>query len=205
MSAEDLSLEQRASYIMGYYMSQQIMGQLSQGGFDQQLAMAGLSAGLQGQPPLISQDQWQAIMQAFQQQGEERDRVTAARNQAAAEQHLADIAKKDGVTVTASGLAYEVITPAEGPKPSATSTVKVHYHGTLLNGSVFDSSVERGEPVEFPLNRVIPGWTEGLQKMPVGSKFRFHIPANLAYGSEGRPGIPPNSLLIFEVELLSIK
>ncbi len=82
--------------------------------------------------------------------------------------------------------------------------MRVHYHGTLLNGKVFDSSVERGEPVEFALNRVIPGWTEGVQLMPVGSKYRFHIPANLAYGPEGRPGIPPNSLLIFEVELLSI-
>jgi FKBP-type peptidyl-prolyl cis-trans isomerase len=108
---------------------------------------------------------------------------------------------------TASGLKYQVITQGTGTKsPKATDTVRVHYHGTLLNGTVFDSSVQRGEPISFPLNRVIPGWTEGLQLMKVGDKFKFEIPPNLAYGDQSpAPTIPPNSTLVFEVELLGIE
>jgi FKBP-type peptidyl-prolyl cis-trans isomerase len=108
---------------------------------------------------------------------------------------------------TASGLKYQVLTQGTGTvSPKATDTVKVHYHGTLLNGTVFDSSVQRGEPISFPLNRVIPGWTEGLQLMKVGDKFKFEIPANLAYGENSpTPTIPPNSTLVFEVELLGIE
>lgn len=110
-------------------------------------------------------------------------------------------------TTTASGLKYQVMKQGAGTvSPKATDTVKVHYHGTLLDGSVFDSSVQRGEPISFPLNRVIAGWTEGLQLMKVGDKFKFEIPANLAYGeSSPGPGIPPNSTLVFEVELLGIQ
>jgi len=108
---------------------------------------------------------------------------------------------------TASGLKYQVLKQGTGTaSPKATDTVKVHYHGTLLNGTVFDSSVQRGEPISFPLNRVIPGWTEGLQLMKVGDKFKFEIPANLAYGENSpTPAIPPNSTLLFEVELLGIE
>lgn len=108
---------------------------------------------------------------------------------------------------TASGLKYQVLKQGTGTvSPKATDTVKVHYHGTLLNGTVFDSSVQRGEPISFPLNRVIPGWTEGLQLMKVGDKFKFEIPANLAYGDQSpSPAIPPNSTLVFEVELLGIE
>jgi FKBP-type peptidyl-prolyl cis-trans isomerase len=120
---------------------------------------------------------------------------------------LAENAKKAGVKTTASGLQYEVMREGTGPKPMATSTVKVHYHGTTTDGKVFDSSVDRGEPVEFPLNGVIPGWTEGVQLMSVGSKYKFFIPGNLAYGT--RPpqgsGIAPNETLLFEIELLEIK
>ena len=119
---------------------------------------------------------------------------------------LAENAKKDGIKTTESGLQYEIMTEAIGQKPVATDSVRVHYVGTLLNGTKFDSSVDRGEPAEFPLNQVIPGWTEGLQLMPVGSKFRFFIPQNLAYGAQGAgQSIPPFSALIFEVELLEIK
>ncbi len=111
------------------------------------------------------------------------------------------------VITTASGLKYQVLNKGTGTvSPKATDTVKVHYHGTLLNGTVFDSSVQRGEPISFPLNRVIPGWTEGLQLMHVGDKFRFEIPANLAYGDKSpTPAIPPGSTLVFEVELLGIE
>lgn len=108
---------------------------------------------------------------------------------------------------TASGLKYQVLKQGTGTvSPKATDTVKVHYHGTLLNGTVFDSSVQRGEPISFPLNQVIAGWTEGLQLMKVGDKFKFEIPANLAYGERSpAPTIPPNSTLVFEVELLGIQ
>jgi len=107
---------------------------------------------------------------------------------------------------TASGLKYQVLTRGTGSvSPKPTDTVKVHYTGTLLNGTVFDSSVQRGQPISFPLNAVIPGWTEGLQLMHVGDKFKFEIPANLAYGEHSpTPAIPPNSTLVFEVELLGI-
>lgn len=121
------------------------------------------------------------------------------------EEFLAANATKDGVIVTESGLQYEVIKMGKGPKPSATDRVRVHYHGTLIDGTVFDSSVERGEPITFGLNQVIAGWTEGVQLMPVGSKFRFYIPQELGYGAREAGSIPPYSTLIFEVELLGIE
>ena len=121
------------------------------------------------------------------------------------EKFLAENALKEGVTTTESGLQYEVIKMGRGKKPAATDRVKVHYHGTLTDGTVFDSSVERGEPTSFGLNQVIKGWTEGLQLMPVGSKFRFYIPQELGYGAQAAGSIPPYSTLIFEVELLSIE
>lgn len=120
------------------------------------------------------------------------------------ERFLAANQLKEGVQVTESGLQYEVQTMGRGPKPQATDRVKVHYHGTLIDGTVFDSSVERGEPAEFGLNQVIKGWTEGLQLMPVGSKFRFYIPQELGYGERATGSIPPYSTLIFDVELLEI-
>ena len=123
----------------------------------------------------------------------------------AGEKFLAENAEKDGIVVTESGLQYEIITEGSGEKPSAESTVSTHYHGTLIDGTVFDSSVERGQPAQFPVNRVIAGWTEALQMMPVGSKWRLYIPHNLAYGPQGSGGaIAPYSALIFDVELLEI-
>lgn len=119
---------------------------------------------------------------------------------------LSDNAKQAGVTTTASGLQYLVLQSGSGDKhPTALDSVKVHYHGTLIDGTVFDSSVERGEPISFPLNRVIPGWTEGVQLMKTGDKFRFFIPADLAYGNRSAGKIPPGSVLIFDVELLAIE
>ena len=121
------------------------------------------------------------------------------------ERFLEENKAKEGVICTESGLQYEVIKMGRGKKPAATDRVKVHYHGTLIDGTVFDSSVERGEPITFGLNQVIPGWTEGVQLMPIGSKFRFYIPQELGYGSQPAGSIPPYSTLIFEVELLDIE
>jgi FKBP-type peptidyl-prolyl cis-trans isomerase len=115
-----------------------------------------------------------------------------------------EVKKKAGVVVLPSGLVYEIEKQGEGPSPKETDTVKVHYTGTLVNGMVFDSSVQRGEPVEFQLDQVIPGWTEGLQKISKGGKIKLYIPPQLGYGDEGRPQIPPASTLVFEVELLDI-
>lgn len=122
------------------------------------------------------------------------------------QQFLQENAKKDGVKTTASGLQYEVLTEGSGKTPKATDTVLVHYKGTLLNGTEFDSSYKRGEPIEFPLNQVIRGWTEGVQLMKEGSKYRFYIPSNLAYGPRGAGGvIGPDETLIFDVELLKVR
>ena len=133
-------------------------------------------------------------------------KTPAEKNKAEGEAFLTEIKTTDGVKTTASGLAYKVLTAGTGPSPKATDQVTVHYTGKLINGKVFDSSVERGQPATFPLNRVIPGWTEGLQLMKKGGKSVFYIPSNLAYGERGAGGvIPPNATLIFEVELKEIK
>lgn len=118
--------------------------------------------------------------------------------------HFAKLKENKNVVETASGLRYEIQNAGTGPKPTPSDTVRVHYTGKLINGTVFDSSVERGEPVEFKLDEVIPGWTEGLQHLAKGGKMTLHIPSSLAYGEDGRPGIPPASTLIFDVELLEI-
>lgn len=162
-----------------------------------------------GQPQLEEKDYHQ-IMQDFQKKlqeiANEQKQKMADENAKISADFLAENAKKDGIKVTASGLQYEVIAEGEGASPKATDVVKVHYEGTLISGQIFDSSIKRGEPVEFPLNQVIPGWTEGVQLMKVGAKYRFFIPSNLAYGEQGAGGmIAPNSALIFEVELLEIK
>ncbi|UOA07907.1 FKBP-type peptidyl-prolyl cis-trans isomerase [Methylobacter sp. S3L5C] len=133
--------------------------------------------------------------------------TTPEENKAAGVAFLAENAKKANIVTTASGLQYEILTPGTGTvSPSATETVKVHYKGTTIDGKEFDSSYSRGEPISFPLNRVIPGWTEGVQLMTEGAKYRFYIPSELAYGEQGAGGsIGPNSTLIFDVELLKIQ
>jgi FKBP-type peptidyl-prolyl cis-trans isomerase FklB len=172
-----------------------------------------------GKPPKYSEEELQAaneearkFMEAQQaamqqqQQLQQEERMKAADdNLKAGQEFLKENAGKEGVMTTLSGLQYQVIEKGNGDKPSAESVVRVHYTGKLLDGTVFDSSVERGEPVEFPLNRVIAGWTEGLQLMSPGAKYEFWIPANLAYGPTGNQRIGPNQVLNFEVELLEIK
>ncbi|WP_082915228.1 FKBP-type peptidyl-prolyl cis-trans isomerase [Arachidicoccus ginsenosidimutans] len=135
----------------------------------------------------------------------QKNQEKATANLKAGEEFLAENAKKENVIALESGLQYEVLKEGDGAKPTVTSNVTCHYHGTLINGTIFDSSVQRGQPATFPLNRVIKGWTEGLQLMNVGSKFRFYIPSHLAYGNRAVSAeIGANSTLIFDVELLGV-
>ena len=158
----------------------------------------------------VSHKESQQIVQEFFKEQEAKQRAQAAENGKVAreegEKFLAENAKKDGVQVTESGLQYSVIKEGTGKSPKATDTVVCHYEGFLTNGTVFDSSIQRGEPAAFPLNAVIAGWTEGLQLMKEGGQTRFFIPYNLAYGEAGAAGaIPPYAALIFDVELLEVK
>ncbi|SKB59301.1 FKBP-type peptidyl-prolyl cis-trans isomerase [Dyadobacter psychrophilus] len=154
-----------------------------------------------GKTAFTPEDANKFIGEYFQKITEEKGAVFRVEG----EKFLAENKKKEGVTTTESGLQYQVIKTGDGPKPTATDKVKTHYHGTLTNGTVFDSSVDRGEPVEFPVNGVIKGWTEALQLMPVGSKWKLFIPYQLAYGERAAgPQIPAYSALVFEVELLEI-
>lgn len=164
---------------------------------------------LQGNQCKISFDEANQILDTLFKELERKKSAEAAEKGKKAreegEAFLAQNGKKAGVTTTASGLQYEVITEGTGRQPKATDTVRCHYHGTLIDGTVFDSSVERGEPCSFGLNQVIAGWTEGVQLMKEGAKYRFFIPFNLAYGERGAgASIPPYAALIFEVELLAI-
>lgn len=170
--------------------------------------VAGFKDGYSGKQGLLSDDDIKKVLtdykerrmaqvQAeFQKQGEENRTKGAA--------FLAENGKKDGVTTTASGLQYEVLTQGTGVQPKASDTVEVHYEGKLIDGTVFDSSVARGQPASFRLDQVIPGWTEGVQLMKEGSKYRFTIPSALAYGEMGAGSIPPNAVLVFEVQLLKV-
>jgi len=168
------------------------------------LLIKGFTTAMKGDSALMTAEVANEVFKTYITKAQKAD--TDAKK-ADGEKFLATNATAEGVTVTPSGLQYKVITPAEGPKPSAQDTVKVHYTGTLLDGKVFDSSVERGEPIEFPLGQVIPGWTEGVQLMSVGSKYKFFVPYNLGYGEQGTQGgpIPGFATLTFEVELLGIK
>lgn len=197
--------ELQASYGIGMQMGEQLKSQPFEG-LDISAVSAGIADAFVGAESKVTQQElqeaFQTISARMQASAAEQAKVLGA----AGAEFLADNAKKDGVTVTESGLQYEVVTMGDGEKPTAESTVSVHYHGSLTDGSVFDSSVERGQPAEFPVGGVIAGWTEALQLMPVGSKFKLTIPSELAYGERGAgAAIGPHSTLVFDVELLEIK
>lgn len=196
--------EQRASYGIGY----QIGGNLArQPGLklDQAAFVAGVQDALAGQKVRVDEKLLQAAFEETQKKAVAELEATAKENLQKAGEFLAKNKARSGVKTTASGLQYEVIKKGfSTAKPKPTDKVRVHYHGTLIDGTVFDSSVQRGQPVEFALNGVIPGWTEALQLMSVGDKFKLYIPPALAYGPRAAGKIPPNSALIFEVELLAI-
>jgi FKBP-type peptidyl-prolyl cis-trans isomerase len=202
--ATDTKLDEQAMlYAAGGHSARQAMQQ----GLNATKMLAGIEDHLTEKPAAYSQEEIAAAFQAFQQlqqQAQTGDADAGKENQEKGETFLKTNSDKTEVTTTASGLQFEVLESSEGDKPSATDEVTVHYTGRLLDGTVFDSSVQRGEPLSFPLNRVIPGWTEGLQLMSIGSKYRFWIPSELAYGEKAPPAIGPNQVLDFEVELLGI-
>ncbi len=197
----------KAAYAIGFMTGKQSVTQVPT--LDTKAFVAGFNDAYAKKPGAITEDEMKKALTAFEQKV--RSEAMAAHQKAAAEDgakaqaYLAENAKKPGVQTTASGLQYEVITEGKGASPKAEDMVKVHYEGKLLDGKVFDSSIQRGEPASFRLNQVIPGWTEGLQLMKVGAKYKFTIPPQLAYGPEGAGPIPPNSVLVFEVELLDIE
>jgi FKBP-type peptidyl-prolyl cis-trans isomerase len=201
------SVQDRASYVIGYNLGRTLKQNDVNANSD--LIVKGLRDGLAGANGMLTDAEMQSTMQEFQKQvqtqQEAKQKVIGEKNKTEGEAFLAKNKARAGVKTTASGLQYEVEKEGTGPAPKATDTVTVNYKGTLMDGSTFDSSYDRGQPATFVLNQVIPGWTEGVSLMKVGSKYKFYIPAALGYGDKGAGNaIGPNSPLIFEVELLSI-
>jgi FKBP-type peptidyl-prolyl cis-trans isomerase FklB len=166
---------------------------------------AGFKDGMSGRNPLMSEQEVRETMAAFEKDMQQKQGEMAQKNGAEAEKFLAANKTKEGVKTTSSGLQYKALKEGNGAQPKSSDTVTVNYRGTLIDGTEFDSSYKRGQPATFPVGGVIKGWTEALQLMKVGSKYQLFIPASLAYGEQGRPGIPPNATLIFEVELMDVK
>ncbi len=193
-----------ASYAIGMNMGASV--QMVREQINMDALENGLSDRAEGQETKLSEQEAMRILQTFASQvqagGQDELSAKVEENRQAGQTYQAENGAKPGVTTTASGLQYEVLSQADGPKPEMTDRVRVHYRGTLVDGTEFESSFD-GDPVVFPLNQVIPGWTEGLQLMNVGSRYRFVIPADLAYGDGGGPG-GPGSTLVFEVELVEI-
>lgn len=199
--------EQKTSYALGLDVATSFKRMPIQ--VDAEAFMAGVQDIFSDTAPKLSREEFMSLMTEFQKKMQEESQkaqqAVAQQNAAAGVQFLEENAKKDGVVTTASGLQYMVLEEGAGDEPGAEDTVSVHYEGTLIDGTVFDSSIKRGEPVSFPVNGVIPGWTEALQLMKPGSKFRLFVPSKLAYGERGAgQQIAPNSTLIFDVELIGI-
>lgn len=201
------TLADSAAYAIGIDIGNNIKKNLptAPGGkdLDQKIILAAFTSALNGDSSQIPSATVQTVTQSYFMKAQQ---VESGKAGEAGQKFLDENGKRAGVLTTASGLQYEIMKEGTGPKPLATDTVIVHYHGTTIEGKVFDSSVDRKEPAKFPVNQVIPGWTEALQLMPVGSKWKLVIPAQLAYGERGAGAdIKPNSVLIFEVELIEIK
>ncbi|NRN27406.1 peptidylprolyl isomerase [Photorhabdus heterorhabditis] len=198
------SIEAQASYGVGLQIGQQLLESGLQG-LEPEALLAGLCDALESQSPAVPVE---TLHRALREMHERADGVRRERQQAMAEEgqkFLAENAQRDGISTTESGLQFSVLKQGDGAIPARTDHVRVHYTGRLIDGTVFDSSIQRGEPAEFPVNGVIAGWIEALTLMPVGSKWELYIPHNLAYGENGAgASIPPYSALIFEVELLDI-
>jgi FKBP-type peptidyl-prolyl cis-trans isomerase FklB len=192
-----------ASYAMGVNIGSDFKGNGLDSLLNTELLFKGIQAGFDSNAVFTKEKSIEILNAYFEKEMNKRMEEQKGKG----EKFLNENKSKPGVKVTPSGLQYQVVSEGTGAKPTAASTVTVHYTGTLVDGKVFDSSIERGEPAEFPLAGVIPGWTEGIQLMSVGSKYKFFIPASLAYGEMGQPqgGIGPNEVLIFDVELLNIK
>ena len=199
---ETMTQAEKISYALGANIGESFKQQSIEVQMDK--FFQGFQEGIAGKNQ-FTQAEMEQIFNEFQKMMQQKQNSMVDEEKAKGAAFLAENKKKDGVIETASGLQYKVVKMGTGAKPTATDKVKVHYHGTLIDGTVFDSSVERGEPITFGLNQVIAGWTEGVQLMPVGSKFIFYIPSNLAYGDRAAGSIKPGSTLIFEVELLDIE
>ncbi len=204
---EQSSASEKVGYSLGFMMAEGNKDAVKD--LDLNTFEKGFRDGYEGNESALTQEQMQQVLMDYQKEQEEqfvKDMETkATENKAAGTAFLAENAKKEGVKQTESGLQYKVIKAGTGKSPKETDVVEVNYEGKLLDGTVFDSSYERGEPIEFPLNQVIAGWTEGLQLMKEGGKYEFYIPSDIAYGEAGNAGIEPNSTLIFTVELLKVK
>ncbi|ENY73557.1 FKBP-type peptidyl-prolyl cis-trans isomerase [Aeromonas diversa CDC 2478-85] len=195
--------EQKASYGVGRNMGEQL-AQQAFSGLDIPALQQGLADALNGVDFAVSRDEINEAFGIITERMQAEQEAVAKAAAAEGETFLADNAQRAEVQVTDSGLQYEVLVEGNGEKPAAGQSVRVHYHGTFTDGRVFDSSVSRGQPAEFPVTGVIKGWVEALQLMPVGSKWKLFIPQDLAYGARGAGSIPPYSALVFEVELLDI-
>ena len=196
-----VTLTETVSYALGANYGEGMAQNLKQFGIEVNWDFVKLGLGeAAGGKNQFSQEQMQAAFAKLDSLVEANQKLKSAEQTAWLEKNK----NATGVKTTPSGLQYKIITLGNGAKPTDTDNVKVHYHGTLIDGTVFDSSIDRGEPISFPLNRVIPGWTEGVQLMPVGSTFEFYIPSELGYGERGQGPIPANATLIFKVELLDI-
>lgn len=204
MSELNLSTDEaRVSYGIGRQLGDQLRDNPPPGA-SLEAIVAGLSDAFHNQPSQVSPEQLNASFRVIREimQAEAAAKAEAAAG--AGRAYLAENAKREGVTVLPSGLQFEVLVAGDGAKPGASDHVRTHYHGTLIDGTVFDSSYERGEPAEFPVGGVIAGWVEALQLMNTGSKWRLHVPSELAYGGQAAGSIPPHSALVFDVELLDI-
>ncbi len=196
-------LKDRASYALGLNFGYNFKRQNIDLNTD--VFYAGFKDAMSNKKPLLSEQEVRETMMAFEKDMQQKQADVGQKNQAEGQKFLSDNKSKEGVKTTASGLQYKMLKDGSGAQPKASDTVTVNYRGTLTDGTEFDSSYKRGEPATFPVSGVIKGWTEALQLMKVGSKYQLFIPPDLAYGPNGQRGIPPNSVLIFEVELMDTK